>query len=235
MNADKLSNRLQTVANFIESGSRIADIGSDHAYLPVFLAKNKQIEFAIAGEVVKGPHENATNEINEQGVQGVVNSRLGDGLEVVSPEDHIDTIVIAGMGGTLIAQILEAGKEKLQGVTTLVLQPNVGENRVRNWLMIHQYEITKEQILKEDHHIYEVIVAKKTTERITYSEEQLLFGPKLLQILPNQIFREKWEAELARELTAVQQMEHAKKVPQDRIDKLNHKTEMIKKVLKLEN
>lgn len=235
MNADKLSTRLQTVANFVDPGARIADIGSDHAYLPVHLAKKDLIEFAIAGEVVKGPHENATTEISEQGLRDLIDSRLGDGLAVIRPDDHIDTVVIAGMGGTLIAQILETGKQKLDNVTTLILQPNVGENRVRNWLMTNHYVITEEQILKEDHHIYEIIVAKKTNKTLSYSKKQLLFGPELLNKLPNPIFKEKWEAELARERIAIHQMEQAKQIPQERINKLNLKTSLIKEVLHIED
>lgn len=235
MNADKLSNRLQTVANLVKQGARIADIGSDHAYLPVYLAKQQVIDFAIAGEVVPGPHANATHEIKVQAVQDIVSSRLGNGLAVVTPDDRIDTVIIAGMGGTLIADILEKGQAKLLTVTNLVLQPNVGEPRVRQWLMKHHYEITGEQILKEDHHIYEVLAAQKTTQTIRYSEKELLFGPQLLKELPNPIFTEKWKAELKREQQAIQQMKQAQILPQDRIDHLQQKIRLIKEVLNDEN
>lgn len=234
MNANKLSERLQTVASFVKLNARIADIGSDHAYLPVSLAKNNQISFAIAGEVAKGPHQNATHEIIAEGVQKIVSSRLGDGLDVISPEDQIDTVVIAGMGGTLITQILERQKNKLKGVTDLILQPNVGEQSVRNWLMHHDYQIKAERILKEDHHIYEIIVAEQG-KTPTYSEKELLFGPQILQTLPNNIFEEKWQAELQRVKNAMSQMQRAQVVPEERIIKLNHKATLIKEVLTLED
>ncbi|AMV61576.1 Putative tRNA-m1A22 methylase [Pediococcus damnosus] len=234
MNANKLSDRLQTVASFVKPNSRIADIGSDHAYLPVFLARNEQIQFAIASEVAKGPHENATHEILQQDVKNLVSSRLGNGLDVVTAEDQVNTISIAGMGGTLISQILERGKNKLQGVSNLILQPNVGENGVRKWLMQNNYRITAERILKEDHHIYEIIVAENKPAP-TYSEKELLFGPKLLQILPNAIFQEKWLAELQRIKNAIAQMKQAQVIPKKRISKLKHKADLIKEVLDFED
>ncbi|HAT55745.1 MAG TPA: tRNA (adenine(22)-N(1))-methyltransferase TrmK, partial [Lactobacillus sp.] len=125
MDADHLSKRLAAVASYVPKSARIADIGSDHAYLPVYLAKRNQIAFAVAGEVVDGPFENAVSEIAAQRLTDKIDARLGDGITVLRPEDRIDTIVIAGMGGTLISDILERGWQHLSGQERLVLQPNV--------------------------------------------------------------------------------------------------------------
>lgn len=85
------------------------------------------------------------------------------------------------MGGTLIKNILENGKSHLSGDELLILQPNVGEDRLRTWLMNNQYEISDETILREDGHTYEIIVAKKTDEPVQYSQQEIKFGPYLLK------------------------------------------------------
>ena len=130
-----LSARLACVASLVPAGARVADIGSDHAYLPAALVLDGKIDFAIAGEVVKGPYENAVHEIKDHQLEGRVIPRLADGLAAIEPADKVDTITIAGMGGSLIASILEKDKNKLTGIKRLVLQPNVGESQLREWLM----------------------------------------------------------------------------------------------------
>lgn len=145
MDATQLSRRLETVAQFVPHNARLADIGSDHAYLPVHLALNKQIEMAIAGEVADGPFQNACHEINNRKLNEIIIPRLADGLAAVELADRIDTITIAGMGGALITEILDAGQDKLTDVSLLILQPNIGEAGLRKWLMEHSYAITAEK------------------------------------------------------------------------------------------
>ena len=147
VDAQNLSQRLTTVAKFVPQGARVADIGSDHGYLPAALALQGQIEYAVAGEVVRGPYENAVSEIKKLALAKIIQARLADGLEAIKDSDHINTITIAGMGGALITQILDAHPEKLAGVTRLILQPNVGEARLREWLMNHQFQIMAERMV----------------------------------------------------------------------------------------
>ncbi|TMS99210.1 tRNA (adenine-N(1))-methyltransferase [Apilactobacillus kunkeei] len=231
MDANKLSQRLKIVADFVPQNSRVADIGSDHAYLPVYLMKQKQIEFGIASEVAKGPLDNAIQEIKAEGLSDRIDTRLADGLLSVQPEDKIDCVTIAGMGGTLIKNILENGKSHLSGNELLILQPNVGEDRLRTWLMNNQYEISDETILREDGHTYEIIVAKKIDEPVKYTEQEIKFGPFLLK-QHSDVFVEKWENEIERIEMVIDQMNLAKHdKPVDKINSMKKEIEEIKEVL----
>ncbi|GAA6113095.1 MAG: tRNA (adenine(22)-N(1))-methyltransferase TrmK [Apilactobacillus sp.] len=231
MDANNLSQRLKTVADFVPKNSRVADIGSDHAYLPVYLMKQNQIEFGIASEVAKGPLENAKQEILSEGLSDKIDTRLADGLLSINKEDNINCVTIAGMGGTLIRQILENGKNHLSGNEVLVLQPNVGENRLRTWLMNNHYEIKDETILREDGHTYEIIVAEKVNHDVEYSEQELQFGPFLLK-QHSEVFVEKWQNEINRIEMVIDQMNQAKKEkPIEKIQKMKDDINSIKEVL----
>lgn len=233
MNGKHLSKRLETVSEHVEPGSRLADIGSDHAYLPIHLAKNKQISYGVVGEVAKGPLANAINEITKENLLDLLHPRLADGLAAIKNDDRIDTITIAGMGGILISRILEQGKEKLTGRERLILQPNVGEDVVRNWLMQHQYRIKTEQILEEDHHIYEIITAVKSQQPVHYTAQQLKFGPYLLQE-KSPVFIAKWLEERRQLQRVVMNMKRAVHEDRLKIQKIEQQIEEINEVVNRE-
>lgn len=207
----KLSKRLQWIADRVPKGSRLADIGSDHALLPTYLAQAGVIGFAVAGEVNPGPLEAASRQVKEAGLQASIHVRGGNGLAVIKPGE-VDVITIAGMGGSLIATILEEGKEKLTGAQRLVLQPNVGEEFVRKWLYEHEWVLESEAILEEDGKIYEILTAVRSKESAENNEEiyrervlsdtiivnkdrLMQMGPYLLDAADPCWFR-KWDGEL---------------------------------------
>ncbi|WP_341778345.1 tRNA (adenine(22)-N(1))-methyltransferase [Levilactobacillus sp. HBUAS70063] len=230
MDADHLSIRLATVAEYVPAGSRLADIGTDHAYLPVNLAKRGKIVGGVAGEVVKGPFENAQHEIEREGLSDRITARLANGLQAIKASDHIDTVVVAGMGGTLIAQILTRDFNRLAGVKRLVLQPNVGEQNVRQFLMTHGFQLVTEKIVTEDGHDYEILVADKAAQPEQYTAEQLRFGPYLLAE-HNDIFIAKWRRELARTQQVLAQVRSAKVVPTEKVTALETEIKEIEEVL----
>ncbi|KRN33397.1 tRNA (adenine(22)-N(1))-methyltransferase [Weissella halotolerans] len=196
MDALHLSPRLQALADHVPKRSRLADIGSDHAYLPAHLLLTGQIDFAIAGEVAQGPLANAQQEITRHHLADRLQPRLADGLAAIRPSDAIDCVVIAGMGGHLITQILTAGQPRYD---RLILQPNTDQPLVRLWLMEHHYRLTAEDVVADDGHRYEIMVAQPGAA--TYTQEELQFGP--YNIRQNQpTWRAKWlqEADRLRQL-----------------------------------
>lgn len=211
MNESHLSDRLIRVANFVPTGMTVADIGSDHAYLPSYLCLQKQTPFAIAGEVNEGPYQSALSQVVRSGLQSQISVRKGNGLAVISPGE-VDVITIAGMGGGLIATILDEGKSKLDGVKRLVLQPNVSADLIRKWLRENNWFLHAEDILEEDGKIYEILVAVPGDDRELYligEEKKLLLGPYLLKEM-SEPFQKKWKSELENWKRILTQFEQAK-------------------------
>ncbi|MDB7776569.1 tRNA (adenine(22)-N(1))-methyltransferase TrmK [Lactiplantibacillus plantarum] len=230
MDAKQLSKRLATVGAFVQPGARVADIGSDHAYLPANLALNHQISYGVAGEVVRGPFENTRHEIQKLGLTDRLVARLADGLAAIEPADRIDTVTIAGMGGPLIRHILEQGPTQLAGVQRLVLEPNVGEATVREWLAANQFQIVAERILAEDGHTYEILCADRVDHQVTYTTAEQMFGPFLLAE-KSPVFIAKWQRELQRVNAAVAQMQRAKVIPEEQLALAHAKIKLIEGVL----
>ncbi len=192
MNAQQLSDRLTRVASYISSGAIVADIGSDHAYLPCFLVHQGIASKVIAGEVAKGPYDSALNHVKEEQLEQAITVRLANGLKAIHKEDGVDTITIAGMGGPLISSILEQGKDVLHTISRLILQPNIHAKAIREWALLNTWVIVAEEIVKEDEKIYEILVLEKGL--MTLSDSELLLGPFLLKER-NHVFQEKWNKE----------------------------------------
>ncbi|MFC3882949.1 tRNA (adenine(22)-N(1))-methyltransferase [Bacillus songklensis] len=208
MNELQLSKRLEEVVKCIPSNSIIADIGSDHAYLPCYAYLQGFIKKAVAGEITDGPFQSAVQQVKRVGLEHIIDVRKGDGLEVVSPNE-VNCVIIAGMGGTLIRKILEQGKEKLAGVKRLILQPNIGAKTVRQWLIEYSWEIKEEKILEEDGRIYEIIAAEPGDALKPYGEKReagLLLGPMLMRER-NEAFVKKWTHELNHWKRVIAQLE----------------------------
>lgn len=184
------------VASRIPAQAVIADIGSDHAYLPCYAVKKGLAIKAIAGEVADGPLQAARQQVKEAGLEEKIAVRKGSGLEVITAGE-VDCVTIAGMGGTLITSILEEGKEKLPGVKRLILQPNLRADHIRKWLLMNGWELIEEEIMEEDGKVYEVLTAEKGDAERPYSsrkELELLTGPMLLQERSD-VFLKKWKRE----------------------------------------
>lgn len=240
MNELKLSERLNAVVSHIPTGASVADIGSDHAYLPVYACLHQITRSAIVGEITDGPFHSARDQVRKTGLEGQISVRKGDGLEVLSPGE-VDVITIAGMGGKLIRDILQRGKDKLPGVSRLILQPNVGAESIRKWLLENGWELKAEQILEEDQKIYEILVAEKGVAARPYTDIRkdagLLFGPFLL-VEKSPVFIKKWKSEWKKWNQVLKQMEYATMAKADvdkRKSEISEKMKLVEEVLQWKN
>lgn len=192
----KLSKRLQAIADLIEKykqGDILADIGTDHAYLPCYLIENKIIDKAYACDVASGPIAASIDTIQSHKLEREIIPLLGDGLDPIV-DKHVDMISICGMGGKLTVDILSAHKDYLDD-KLLILQSNTGLELLRGFLFSNGFEIIAEDIVKDAKHIYEIIVCKKSHKQVYYSKEDMYFGP-ILKKEKNNLFFEKWERQL---------------------------------------
>ena len=187
-----ISKRLELVASFVPQGSILLDVGSDHAYLPIELVERGQIKSAIAGEVVEGPYQSAVKNVEAHGLKEKIQVRLANGLAAFEEEDHVSVITIAGMGGRLIATILEEGLDKLSDVERLILQPNNREDDLRLWLQEHGFQIVAESILEEAGKFYEILVVEAGQMKLSASDVR--FGPFLSKEV-SPVFIKKWQKE----------------------------------------
>jgi tRNA (adenine22-N1)-methyltransferase len=177
----KLTDRLLKIASLVDEGKKLADIGTDHGYIPVYLLNNNKIDYAILADVNKGPLENARKEVRHNKLENKVDLRLGSGLEVLN-QNEVDEVIIAGMGGILISELLEAKKSVSQTVDKLILQPMQAQSELRKYLYNNGYEILDEVLVKEDFRIYEIIVAKYTGKNTEVSDNIYFeVGSKLIE------------------------------------------------------
>lgn len=156
----KLSNRLMAIANFVPKNSIVADIGTDHGYIPVYLIENSISKKAIGTDISKGSLDKIIEYIKTLNLEDKIDTRLGDGLEVIKPFE-IDTLIIAGMGGLLIRDILEKNKDVTETIVNFILQPMVAAKELREYLVESNFKILKEELVKEENKYYEIIFAKK--------------------------------------------------------------------------
>ena len=155
----ELTPRLRAVAELVPRGARLADIGTDHAYLPVYLLQRGVIGHAIAADLRPGPLERARQTGERCGMAERMEFRLCDGLGGVRPHEA-DTITIAGMGGETIAHILAAAPWTKEGGVRLILQPMSSISDLRGWLWGHGYRILKERLVQEGSTFYTILLAE---------------------------------------------------------------------------
>lgn len=175
----QLSNRLLAVARLASAGHCLADVGTDHGYIPIYLIEEGKFEKAIAMDVKKGPLLRAQENRDSHGLEEKIDLRLSDGVNALK-EGEADTVVIAGMGGSLMVRILSEGEKVLRSVKTLVLQPQAEIYRVREFLLESSYRVEKEHMLVEDGKYYSMMrVVHGSMEPMTEVEKQ--YGPLLLK------------------------------------------------------
>ena len=169
--------------------------------------------------------------MRREGLSDAITVRLADGLFAIEENDGVDTVTIAGMGGPLIASILERGKDRLSNVKRIIAQPNIHARAIREWAVSNGWKIINEHILKEDGKIYEIIVLEKG-QAVRMSELELMVGPFLLTSKTD-VFIEKWESELSEWKRVLDSLENATETDaiKTKKEQLTRHIELVGKVL----
>lgn len=152
----KLQPRLACIASLVPRGAHLADVGTDHGYLPVYLLRCGAIASAIASDLRPEPLAHAKRSAAEYGVEENIDFRLCSGLDAISP-DEVDTIVIAGMGGELIVKLLEAAPWTREKELTLILQPQTKAEVLRRWLAENGCRFKKETLVRDKGTLYAIM------------------------------------------------------------------------------
>lgn len=175
----KLSNRLLRVALNVTPGYRVADVGTDHGYVPIYLMENGMAAHVIAMDINAGPLERAEAHIKENNLKDCIETRRSDGFSSLR-KDEADIAVIAGMGGELIKSILEQGRDVVRGFRELVLSPHSEIDVVRRFLHEIGFRIVKEEMLIDDGKFYTIIKAVKGNDR-NYTDVEYRYGALLIE------------------------------------------------------
>lgn len=175
----ELSKRLYAVAGLVTEGASVADIGTDHGYVPIYLVERGIASKVIALDVNQGPLNRARMHIVGHGLGDRIETRLSDGLAMIRPGE-VDTVIASGMGGPLTIRILQEGKEVADQLNALILQPQSEICRVRRFLTENGYRIEQEDMVLEDGKYYPVMRVVHGP-REPYEEWEYLYGKRLLE------------------------------------------------------
>ena len=219
----QLSQRLSSVASMVTAGNCLADVGTDHGYVPIYLYERNVIPRAIAMDVNKGPLERAALHIAESGMKDAIETRLSDGLTALKPGEA-DSIVIAGMGGPLMIRILSAYPEVTASAKELILQPQSEIPELRIWLYEQGYEIVEEHMVFEDGKYYPMFKAVKNPEAEKLTDLEFKFG-KLSVLAEPEVLKAYLEREIANKQNIF------KKLMEENSEKSRARAEEIKALL----
>ncbi len=176
-----LSDRLIKISEFVKKDTRVLDIGTDHGYIPIYLVENKISKNIIASDISSDSLKKTTELVGEKSLEENIDSRLGNGLEVIEPFE-VDGVIMAGMGGILIQKILEKDKEITKSIEYFIFQPMIASKELRQYLSQNNFKIIDEELSKEGDKFYEIIYAEKGYENskneIYYEISEILIEKK---------------------------------------------------------
>ena len=183
----KLRPRLKVIAEMLPRCSLICDIGTDHAYLPIYLLKNHICKRAVITEISQGPLNTAYKNVSKENVENNIEAILGNGLNALicskclkESKDGDYVVIIAGMGGSLMVKIINDGIHYAKKAKTLILQPMSRIEIVTEWLINQGFEIYNQRLVKDDNRIYNVLAVKWTGIQKKYNTVDLYIGKKLI-------------------------------------------------------
>ncbi|AHI53067.1 tRNA (adenine(22)-N(1))-methyltransferase [Spiroplasma culicicola] len=223
-----LTPRLFAIASMVSYGEVVADIGTDHAYLSIYLAKDSKAVKIYATDINEKPLQTAKNNILSFGVKDKVETILANGIEWTKEQDiKINSCIIAGMGSTTILDILKMDNNNID---CYIISSNTGVEPIRQWAKQKKYFIESESIIIDNEIIYEIIKINKFAGQKIKSKQDLLFGPILKKDTTNQLFVQKWMSEEQKIMELIKQIPKKEK----KVKLLKQKQKLISKMLKKE-
>lgn len=229
----QLSRRLMMAVQMVTKGNTVADIGCDHAHTSIYLIGSDTSPKAIAMDVRKGPLEHAINNVTDYGYEDKIDIRLSDGLDKLKLHE-VDTILITGMGGVLMEEILSRGREVMLTAKELVLSPQSHPDKVRRFVTEMGFTIVSEDMCYDDGKYYVVMkaVARGTDPSVIYhSEADFLYGACLIEDR-NKVLREYLELERRKTVFVINQMKgQGTSLALKELPKFEHKLEIIESII----
>lgn len=225
----ELSVRLQAVADMVTEGTKVADVGTDHAYIPIYLVEHDKNPSAIAMDINRGPLKKAEENISSHNLENKIETRLSDGLKQLYLGEA-DSVVIAGMGGGLVVKIMEEGTLHKKYVKEWILQPQSEISKVRQYLNENGYCIVEENMVIDEGKFYPMMrVTEGTIEE--YTQEELCYGKCLLKE-KNPILKKFLEKEIDIKKEILEKL-HQTKGGQvaKRIEEIEEETDRLQKTL----
>lgn len=174
----ELSKRLAALVSLVTEGTRVVDVGTDHGYVPIYLAKTGKCEHVIAMDINQGPLERASSHIREHGLEDRIETRISDGLKSLK-KGEADTMIAAGMGGGLVIRILEDSPQAAAGLREFILQPQSEIHKVRAYLNRRGFRLIEEKMVEEEGKFYPMMKLVHG-EEAAYTDLELYYGRRLL-------------------------------------------------------
>ncbi|MCD8157989.1 MAG: class I SAM-dependent methyltransferase [Clostridiales bacterium] len=222
----KISKRLKMSADLVPESVLLADIGTDHGYLPVYVVEKGKVKQAVASDISKGSAEKAYENVLSSRLSDKIEVRCGNGLEPLKPDEFPDTIVLTGMGGVLMTEILDKGIEKAKAAKCLVLQPQHNIDKVMAYIHSIGFKITAEDITFEQGKYYFALKCEKGAD-LPYSAADLETG-RFLPKSGNPLFKEFLKSKIKKYSESIKTA--YEKNPETDIQKLEEKLKILKEV-----
>lgn len=227
-----LTPRLAAVARLVPDCECFFDVGTDHAYLPVYLCLNNVCKTAVASDIKKGPLLRAEKTVGAFGLNDRISLRLGGGLDTATPYEA-DCVAVAGMGGLVIAKILSESEGKMGENCPFILQPMTAVPELREYLSLNGWKIESECLAKEDEKIYNILLVRKENVEIEpqkLSEAELYIGKYLIDNKPEH-FGEYLEKKIKKLENMLEGLKASKS--DEALDKLNKTEALLAEIIKL--
>lgn len=198
-------------------GSKIADIGTDHAYIPIYLIENALASYVIASDIRKGPAQIARENVEKHKLSDKIDIRLGSGLSVLK-ENEADTVIIAGMGGQLISEIIDNDIKKARGFN-FVLQPMNAQYELRKYLVKNGFTIAGEDIAKEGFKVYNILKVRNG-KQVEFENDIEYHLPKHLKT--HMLYRDLYNKKHREFLKVIKGLENSKNTDTKKLNIYRH-------------